>query len=143
MLATGQHAALVAGLLPWLAKPLLAKADPPVVNLTRLDSFDDPVTGAPTPRGHLLAASDGVLYGTTFSGGAYLNGSVFRLNKDGSGFTVLKTFNTPTDGAYLQSGVTEGSDGALYGTATPGDASAAYEPDKILKDSLEVVRFPS
>src|SRR5689334_9874488 len=37
------------------------------------------------PRGQLIEGSDGKLYGT-MSGPGFLGGSVFRVNKDGSGF---------------------------------------------------------
>ena len=41
----------------------------------------------------VIECSDGRLYGTSASGGAFGGGTVFRLNKDGSGYTVLFSFN--------------------------------------------------
>jgi uncharacterized repeat protein (TIGR03803 family) len=66
-----------------------------------------------------LVLSGTTLYGTTSSGGAYGNGTVFAINTDGSGFTVLKAFAGGSDGAYpnaplLLSGPT------LYGTTYLG-----------------------
>jgi uncharacterized repeat protein (TIGR03803 family) len=73
-----------------------------------------------------LLVSGTRLYGTTHSGGASSNGTVFALNLDGSGFTNLHTFTavagangTNRDGAnpgaaLIVSGTT------LYGTAENG-----------------------
>jgi uncharacterized repeat protein (TIGR03803 family) len=68
-----------------------------------LKNFDSGTDGA-TP-GSLTEGSDGALYGTTSYGGAYGVGTLFRVNKDGSEFTVLKFFDY-TDGAYSDAGVT-------------------------------------
>jgi uncharacterized repeat protein (TIGR03803 family) len=72
-----------------------------------------------TPVAALLQASDGALYGTTQFGGVsnYFgdrgSGVVFRINKGGSGYSVVFTFTglgNPT------AALVEGTDGALYGT---------------------------
>jgi uncharacterized repeat protein (TIGR03803 family) len=69
------------------------------------------------PQAPLIQGSDGVLYGTTYSGGIYNVGTVFKLNRDGSGYRVLRSFSTTgRDGYWPQAGLLEGSDGALYGT---------------------------
>jgi len=69
------------------------------------------------PQAPLLLAGNS-LYGTTTHGGASGGGTLFRLNTDGSGFTVLHTF-TNSDGLQpcgelLLAGST------LYGTAAAG-----------------------
>lgn len=73
------------------------------------------------PGTGLLVGGDGVLYGTTTTGGASHTGTVFRIGADGSGFGVIHSFGTGDDsqplGALLQL-----SDGALYGT-TAGSSS--------------------
>jgi uncharacterized repeat protein (TIGR03803 family) len=48
-----------------------------------------------SPAGFVLSGP--VLYGTTSSGGLHGGGTIFRVNRDGSGFTNLFNFN---DGAY-------------------------------------------
>jgi uncharacterized repeat protein (TIGR03803 family) len=79
---------------------------------------------AAVPWGRLVEGSDGSLYGTTAGGGGRLSvGTVFRLNKDGSGYAVLHGFRSSTnryDGYYPRCGLLEGSDGALYGTTEWG-----------------------
>src|SRR5262249_27806010 len=76
-------------------------------------------TDGELPRGALLEASDGYLYGTTY--GAQTGGTVFRLAKDGNGFVALRTFSTAqsekVDARNPIAGVIEGSDGYLYGTS--------------------------
>jgi uncharacterized repeat protein (TIGR03803 family) len=73
------------------------------------------------PWGRLVEGSDGALYGTTAGGGgATALGTVFKLKKDGTGYTVLHSFSTSHDGYYPRTGLLEGSDGALYGTTEYG-----------------------
>ena len=68
--------------------------------------------------------ANGMLYGTTMYGGISNAGTIFRLNKDGSDFSVIMNFtDQPTDGAYPQGGLLKGSDAVLYGTACFGDPS--------------------
>jgi len=70
-----------------------------------------------------LTCSDGVLYGTTSSGGSLNIGTVFRLNTDGTGYSVLKSFGgSPGDGAQPTTGLTL-SGTVLYGTTTYGGSS--------------------
>jgi uncharacterized repeat protein (TIGR03803 family) len=89
-----------------------------------LYSFD----GAPSGNdlwGPLLEGSDGALYGAAFYGGGtnwdFPSGTAFRLNKDGSGFTVLHTFLGETcQGDDPLGYLLEGPDGQLYGTCYEG-----------------------
>jgi len=66
-----------------------------------------------TPQ-ELIAASDGLLYGTTAQGGAFGSGTVYRMNRDRSGYTILHHF-TLSENAEPLGGVIEASDGRLYG----------------------------
>jgi len=72
-------------------------------------------------RSGLLEGSDGRLYGTASETSGYTGGALFRLNKDGTGFTVLHDFST-ADGIELYGTLIRGSDGLLYGTANNGGA---------------------
>ena len=65
----------------------------------------------------------------TVQGGAAGNGTIFKMNADGTGFTVLKSFNagrTNASGVYTNNDGTgpQGrlllSDETLYGTASAG-----------------------
>jgi uncharacterized repeat protein (TIGR03803 family) len=73
------------------------------------------------PWGSALTVSDGVLYGATRSGfGDYPGGAVFKVNCDGSGFTVLHSFtSTKVDGAEPNNGLVLVGD-TLFGAAMVG-----------------------
>ncbi|HLI47146.1 MAG TPA: choice-of-anchor tandem repeat GloVer-containing protein [Chthonomonas sp.] len=71
------------------------------------------------PFGGVIQGKDGMLYGTTYSGGRYGDGTVFKVSPDGSNFQVLHDFSG-TDGAFPAAGLCLGSDGALYGTTNMG-----------------------
>ncbi len=73
-----------------------------------------------------LIVAGNILYGTAQSGGTNGNGTVFAVNTDGTGFTILHTFgemsginSTNSDGAYPVGGLIL-SDNTMYGTAYYG-----------------------
>jgi uncharacterized repeat protein (TIGR03803 family) len=73
------------------------------------------------PAAKVLEASDGRIYGTTTNGGLASRGTIFRVEKDGSHFTVLRSFRGGVrDGANPVSSLIEGQDGELYGTTRNG-----------------------
>ncbi|HTW58652.1 MAG TPA: choice-of-anchor tandem repeat GloVer-containing protein [Terriglobales bacterium] len=78
------------------------------------------------PKGALVEASDGHLYGTCYSGGANGTGTVFRISMKGV-FTKIYDFpaeGTPdSTGNFPRAGLIQASDGNLYGTAWEGGAS--------------------
>lgn len=82
------------------------------------------------PMAGLLQATNGQLFGTTYGGGAYGNGTVFLLNTNGSGYTTRAQFGGVSgDAARPEAALIQGNDGALYGTAAGGGAygyGAAY-----------------
>jgi uncharacterized repeat protein (TIGR03803 family) len=82
----------------------------------------------------LLEGTDGVLYGTAYSSDGPGNGNIFRLNKDGSGFAVLKTFAGTPEGQNPRAGLLEGSDGMLYGTTSKGGSNFYGSVFRIHKD---------
>jgi uncharacterized repeat protein (TIGR03803 family) len=87
--------------------------------LTTLHSFDD--TDGNVPTAGLLQATNGDLYGTTYSGGALGRGTVFRITLAGT-FTTLHTFHG-LDGASPYAGLVQDSVGNLYGTTYYGGAN--------------------
>jgi uncharacterized repeat protein (TIGR03803 family) len=72
------------------------------------------------PNGDLLLVSN-TFYGTTFEGGNYADGTVFKVNADGSEFSVLHSFgyNYSADGGSPNSGLVLNSN-MLYGTTRGG-----------------------
>jgi uncharacterized repeat protein (TIGR03803 family) len=88
---------------------------------TVLHNFTGTDGDGDTPRAALVLDSDGVLYGTTEDGGTGGSGTVFRLQPDGSGYTVLKNFAFYSfDDKGPRTDLVFGSDGALYGTTLYG-----------------------
>ena len=80
------------------------------------------------PQSGLVEAGNGALYGTTPSGGDYGSGTVFRLNKDSTGYGVMHSFGgSATDGQQPQASLTRGSDGVLYGTTAFGGGQGAID----------------
>ncbi|NJO00847.1 MAG: hypothetical protein HC880_03360 [Bacteroidia bacterium] len=75
------------------------------------------------PVGTLLEASDNILYGLTQFGGATAgqgDGTVFKINKNGSGFAVIHSFGGAPAGASPLDQLLEGTDGRLYGATLEG-----------------------
>jgi uncharacterized repeat protein (TIGR03803 family) len=87
---------------------------------TNLYSFSGGNDGA-TPRGGLILSGN-TLYGTAAYGGTSNWGTVFAVNTNGSGFSVLHTFTGGSDGASPLAGLVL-TGGTLYGTAEDGGSS--------------------
>ena len=69
------------------------------------------------PTSGLVAGRDGLLYGATNAGGALEHGVIYRLAPDGSGFTVLHSFESGDRHGTL----TIANDDTIYGVApSPG-----------------------
>jgi len=87
------------------------------------------------PLAGLLKGSDGALYGATSQGGSNHVGTVFKLNIDGSGYSVLRQLSTLFgEGRNPQAGLLEGSDGALYGTTYAGGSNSVGTAFKLEKN---------
>jgi uncharacterized repeat protein (TIGR03803 family) len=105
--------------------------------------------GTPTVAG-------GVVYGTAHFGGAANNGTLFTLNADGTGFTILHTFSAGSgsppnqinsDGANPQAGLVLAA-GTLYGTAVYGGSGGygtvfAINADGVAFNTLHSFTAPS
>jgi uncharacterized repeat protein (TIGR03803 family) len=74
-----------------------------------------------------LTLSGTTLYGTTEIGGVYGGGTVFSVNTNGSGFTVLKNFTGGSDGGGPWGGLVL-SGTTLYGTTMGGGITNDYWP---------------
>jgi uncharacterized repeat protein (TIGR03803 family) len=86
----------------------------PSGTLTTIHSFGG--ADGSTPYGGLIQATNGNLYGTTVSGGAYGYGTVFKITTAGK-LTTLHSFDF-TDGLYPSARLTQATDGNFYGTTT-------------------------
>lgn len=99
------------------------RLDPDGSDFEVLKSFTASVTQGAHPVGSLVQGSDGSIYGTTGSGGASGAGVVFKMDPDGSAFSVLHSFETVASGTTTtQAGLLLASDGLLYGTLSSGTA---------------------
>ena len=81
----------------------------------------------------------GTLYGTTYQGGAYGEGTVFSITPDGNE-TVLHSFGNGNDGANPTSALLA-LDGTLYGTTAGGGAQGAGTVFSIKPSGKEAVIY--
>ncbi|HEY7534312.1 MAG TPA: choice-of-anchor tandem repeat GloVer-containing protein, partial [Nitrospiraceae bacterium] len=88
-------------------------------SLTFLHEFSG--SDGSTPLGALVEAH-GSLYGTTWVGGAFDRGTVFKISPDGS-FVHLHSFDGGPGGGRPQAALIQSSDGNLYGTTSSGGTS--------------------
>ena len=95
-----------------------------------LYSFNNNGTDGTNPEAGVILDAGGDLYGTTYSGGTYNNGTVFELTPTaGGGWTeqVLHHFNlNGTDGANPEAGLIFDAAGNLYGTTDGGGAYGGF-----------------
>lgn len=92
-------------------------------NHTVLRSFSSSGGDGYTPAAPVVEGRDGVLYGTTYYGGSNARGTVFKMNRNGSGYTLIRSFlSSGGDGAFPR-GLIEASDGYLYGTTQAGGSN--------------------
>jgi uncharacterized repeat protein (TIGR03803 family) len=89
------------------------------------------------PKNRLIQGSDGNLYGTTESGGAFGYGTVYQLTLAGAE-TVLYSFADGADGQGPE-GVVEGPDGALYGITIGGGTYTVGTAFKVTKGGVETI----
>jgi uncharacterized repeat protein (TIGR03803 family) len=87
-----------------------------------LKSFTSQTEGT-IPNG-ILEGMDGALYGVASQGGPHGGGTIFRLNKDGSGFEVLHAFGaTPDEPTAPYGRIIFTTSGRLAGTTVFGGAN--------------------
>jgi uncharacterized repeat protein (TIGR03803 family) len=99
--------------------------------LTTLYSFTGGNDGS-SPNG-LAEGSDGNFYGTTATGGRYVNpegqgfGTVFKLSTNCK-LTTLYSFTGGNDGAWPCAALVQGKDGTFYGTTSEGGLGRDISP---------------
>ncbi|HEY2588598.1 MAG TPA: choice-of-anchor tandem repeat GloVer-containing protein, partial [Tepidisphaeraceae bacterium] len=89
--------------------------------ITALASFNG--SNGAIPYAGVTLDPSGDIFGTTFQGGAYNDGTVFEIAKGSNAITTLGSFNYYTSGANPSGEVVLDGSGNLYGTTTAGGAS--------------------
>ncbi len=98
----------------------------PAGQITLLYNFPENQNTGFFPNGYAPVAiaegSDGMLYGAASSGGptSASAGTLWRINKNGTGFTVLVQYCTTCSSGGFPNSIVAGSDGNLYGTTGYG-----------------------
>ena len=95
----------------------------PAQTLTTLHNFAGKPSDGAIPYAKLVRGTDGNFYGTTHSGGADNDGTVFKMTSSGT-VTILHSFTGQGDGTEPSAGLIQASDGNFYGT-TNGDSSGS------------------
>lgn len=92
------------------------------------------------PRAGVVLDGSGSLYGTTYSGGGYGDdGTVYRIDSDGTE-TVLHDFSgAPYDGSRPEAALLQDSDGNLYGTTSVGGTSDKGAVFELARDGEETL----
>jgi uncharacterized repeat protein (TIGR03803 family) len=103
---------------------------------TTLYNFNGASDGAQPYAG--LVFSGGTLYGVTYAGGSSGQGTLFRVNTDGTGFVTLHTFAGGADGANPRGDLVLGGN-VLYGTTSKGGTSNF---GTVFSFNLDVVALP-
>ncbi|HEY6292936.1 MAG TPA: choice-of-anchor tandem repeat GloVer-containing protein [Terriglobia bacterium] len=98
----------------------------PSGTLTVLHSFCSQ-SGCPDgefPQTGMVQGTNGNFYGTTILGGAYGNGTIFKITPSGTLTTLYNVCSQSgcPDGNYLYAGLTQATDGNLYGIMQIGGA---------------------
>jgi uncharacterized repeat protein (TIGR03803 family) len=90
------------------------------------------------PHGGLVSDSAGNLYGTTYDGGAFHTGVVFKLTPAGS-YSVVHNFGGSGDGLHTNQGLIIDGQGNLYGTCFQGGAQGYGIVFKLAADGTETI----
>ncbi len=93
--------------------------------------------GGSYPLGGVVLASDGLLYGTTQSGGANSQGSIFKLNPASNTFATIYNISAgASDGRYPYGNLLESSPGVFLGTCLEGGTSGTGTVFKVTSDGV-------
>jgi uncharacterized repeat protein (TIGR03803 family) len=115
--------------------PVAGAQTRPVSTFTLLYSFTG--TSGAYPLAGLVIDSNGNLYGTTSEGGAYGEGTVFKVSASGSE-TVLHSFKGGfSDGQFPIASLVRDAAGTLYGTTTRGGLYGYGTVFKVAKNGDE------
>ncbi|NOS93300.1 MAG: T9SS type A sorting domain-containing protein [Cyclobacteriaceae bacterium] len=110
---------------------VIFKIKPDGTGFTKLHDFDN-IDGATPNRTKIVEAPNGELYSTTYYGGSDNKGVIYKIRKDGTGFTKLFEFNG-SNGSFPNSLIFH-PNGNLYGTTNNGGVVARGVIYKIKQD---------
>jgi uncharacterized repeat protein (TIGR03803 family) len=105
-----------------------------------IHSFEGNSDGA-NPQASLVLDGN-TLFGTTANGGTNGYGTVFKVNTDGTGYSILKSFTNSPDGANPVAGLVLSS-GILYGTTTSGGSAGCGTVFKINTNGSDYIVLKS
>ena len=97
-----------------------------------IKSFGDADRNGTVPVSELTTGADGKLYGVTFRGGRQNEGTLYGINKDGTGYRAVHHFGGSHDGKHPSGALLLATDGGIYGTTTSsaaGDKGVVYRFD--------------
>jgi len=103
---------------------VLFEFDPSNYNYSAIFEFDGSSSGS-NPYGSLTLASNGMLYGLTFSGGANNFGVLFEYDITSSSFTNKVDFDGTSKGRNPKGTLVQSSDQLLYGMTLSGGTSSS------------------
>jgi uncharacterized repeat protein (TIGR03803 family) len=105
-----------------------------------LANFGSATTAPQGTSGSLVEDSKGDIFGTTTSGGADFDGTVFEISAGSPGTVMtVATFTGATTGSEPQAGLSVDSNGNLYGTTSAGGANGAGTVFEIPASSLHTL----
>lgn len=114
------------------------------VSETVLHQFRAGQNDGGSPYSGVILASDGALYGTTWSGGTNASGTVFRMSANGASFTILHHFGAAGDGSSPDAPVVQANNGLLYGTTYYGGTNSSgmvFKLNPVTADYSVIYRF--
>jgi uncharacterized repeat protein (TIGR03803 family) len=101
-----------------------------------------PVPGGTDPKTPLVMDSTGDLFGTTYSGGEFNDGTLFEVAVGSTSITTLASFNG-TDGSEPDGGLILDSAGNLYGNTYAGGAHGEGSVFEVVKGSNQITTLAS
>ena len=96
------------------------------------------------PSRSLMQASDGKLYGMTFTGGLFNIGVLFSFDPTSNTYTKLMDFDGSNNGSLPWGSLIQASNGLLYGTTYSGginDNGVLYSYDIITNSYVKILDF--
>ncbi len=121
-------------IIPAAAMLLAIAATPARAQYNLLHEFAGGDSDGAMPYYTTLTLSSSTLYGMTYNGGYNNNGTVFKINTDGSGFSLVHAFAADNSEGRLPYGSVTLSGSTLYGMTYSGGANSRGTAFKVNTD---------